>query len=811
MSGSAAAALLLLSIGLLDGALGPRGLQLRSLLALLAFAPVLVHLIRGCDWRAGRGVALGATGVACALLWHFASGAPQYFSLAAALALLTIAQGPGEETRRELGATLALTALAYAAFVVVRDFGSLWPVLFPLSESVSSLLASAFGVSVRLGPSHSGMWLVAAFVLAFAARRAVARPRSARLAALAVALVVVLPSTWFGLRTLGHPAMAIGLPPQLLTGRFTEFLLLLVPLRVFTRAYPLPSSSSRPGSTRGSGALGRFRDKWFGGRRGPAVASAVLLIVGIALLSWSPGIPAKAGRVLLDARGNFSLEGLRWGEYGSQVPSGASLAALPPYLKARGFTITVHESSIDTSILADHDVMVVMNPGYTFDGPELEAIWGFVEDGGGLLVLADHTNIQGTMEPLNTLLEPSGVQVEFDSAIPQITGWTWYGCMRIHPHPLTRGIRDESDVKTSVGASLALPRGAMPLLTGREAFSDAGDWENERGAYLGNMRYDSSETFGDLPLAAVAYHGRGKVVVFGDTSPFQRGSLYSTHEFIARVFTYLATPDAGAPSAPVRTAGAVALTLGALGLLLAGAAGLPVVAVVGVLATATLLTTAAVGRVEYPEITAETELAWLDLAHGNRLDTHTGKPNGIAAFVDHLWRSEYLPLAMKTFNETDLQSASIFATVAPSIPFSAAERRALVDYVEGGGLLVVASGYEESSGAEALLSDFGYQIGSTPIGAAHQVQVHLEGQHVMMHESWPVLGPEGRGEVWVSCWGFPLITFEVIGRGGLLVIGDSFFLCDVKRETKELVVEDNINFLRAALETAQQRMAGGGP
>jgi len=445
MSGFVATALLLLSIGLLDGALGPRGLQLRSTLALLAFAPVLVHLIKGCDWRAWRGVAVAVAGVAFALLWHIASGAPQYFSLAAALALLAIAQGSGEETRRELSATLALTALAYGAFVVVRDFGSLWPVLFPLSENLSTMLASVFGASIRLGPSHSGMWLVAAFALAFCARRAVARRGSAGLAALAVALLVVLPVAWFGLRTLGHPAMAIGLPPQVLVGRFTEFLLLLVPLWVFTRAYALPSSSSRPGSGREGRARGHSGGPWFGRRRGPAVASAVLLVVGIALLSWSPGIPAKTGRVLIDARGDFSLEGLRWGQYGAQIPSGASLAALPPYLKARGFSVTVHESDIDASVLAEHDVMVVMNPGYTFDQPELKAIWGFVEGGGGLLVLADHTNIQGTMAPLNALLEPSGVQIEFDSAIPQITGWTWYGCMRIHPHPLTRGIRDESD------------------------------------------------------------------------------------------------------------------------------------------------------------------------------------------------------------------------------------------------------------------------------------------------------------------------------------------------------------------------------
>ena len=82
------------------------------------------------------------------------------------------------------------------------------------------------------------------------------------------------------------------------------------------------------------------------------------------------------------------------------------------------------------------------------------------------------------------------------------------------------------------------------------------------------------------------------------------------------------------------------------------------------------------------------------------------------------------------------------------------------------------------------------------------MRVLLEEQFVIMHESWPVLYPEGRGQVWVDCWGYPLIVFEQIGKGGLIVIGDSRFLCDVKLEGAETFSEPNINFFRAAIEQA---------
>ena len=54
MSGFLATVLLLLSVGILEGALGPRGAQLRALLALVALAPFIVYLVAGADRRTGR-------------------------------------------------------------------------------------------------------------------------------------------------------------------------------------------------------------------------------------------------------------------------------------------------------------------------------------------------------------------------------------------------------------------------------------------------------------------------------------------------------------------------------------------------------------------------------------------------------------------------------------------------------------------------------------------------------------------------------------------------------------------------------------
>jgi hypothetical protein len=537
----------------------------------------------------------------------------------------------------------------------------------------------------------------------------------------------------------------------------------------------------------------------------------VLVLAGVVALAYAPRVGPRVGRVLLDARGEFSLEPLVWGVYGPEIDRGASVATLPAVLEARGFSVTVTETTIGREELEAHDVLMVMNSSYSFSESELEEIWAFVEDGGGLLVLGDHTNISETMRPLNALIEPTGVRIEFDSAIPQVRRWTWYDCMRVHPHAVTRGIRDETDVKVSVGASIHVPFGAVPLLSGRDAFSDYGNWNNAQGAYLGNMQHDAHETLGDVPLAAVVRHGRGKAIIFGDTSTFQRSAIYNTHEFVTRIFTYLSSPDLAETALPVRIAGGALLTIGVIGLFLGGSVGIGAVVVASLVGLAALAGLGGRSGVVLPRLARETEVAWLDLAHANRVDVHTGEPDGIGGFVDHLWRHGFLPLGMKRFDAEALDGARVFATVAPARPYGRRERATLRRFVEDGGLLIVATGFEERNGARDLLAEFGYAIGGTPIGAAHMAEVHLgEGRQVMMHESWPVVLPEGRGEVWISSWDFPLVTFERIGRGGLLVIGDSFFLCDTKQESHERFVEPNIDFLRVAIETARARIASGG-
>jgi len=779
-------ALVLLAIGLRESALGPRTPVLVSLLALLAVAPIALRILRDRE-RFARLPWL-VLGLLFLAPWFAGRGAAAGFALAASLSFFSIAGG---SSLARSGPTMALTAFAHAAFVAVRDHMTLWTPLSALSERWTSMVAAPLEATMRLGPTFSGLWIVIVFLLAFAASAVASRRIAWRSAAPAFLLTVAMAAAVPALRWIALTQGFQHRASSVLGWRASLFVLLLVPLAIWLRAH-------RP--EEGAAPLRRPRLRLAG--------AAALVLLGLALLCGERGVAGRPVRVLLDARGAFSLQPLAWGQYGPMAPQGASLATLPGILEARGYTLTVWDTTLDADALARHDVLVVMNPTAAPSREEQDAVWEFVMRGGGLLVLGDHTNIQGVMEPANALLGPCGIELAFDSAIPLVDRWTWYGCIRALPHPVTRGLRDEGDLKVSVGASLEIPWRAMPILIGRDAFSDAGDWSNAGGAYLGNMHADVDERLGDLCLAAECSYGRGKVIVFGDTSPFQRTAVFTSNEFVCRVLTYLGTPGSSRPPLAVRAAGAVFLSAGAVLLAVSLPAAMPVIALVSAVAAIGLAAVERSAGIRVPDA-EHGRLAWIDLAHGNRVDLHSGRADGISGLVDHFWRQGRVPLAMKRFDEAALNRAEVFVTVAPARPFGKGERRALRGFVERGGLLVVASGFEERRGTEGLLAEFGYSLGRTPIGAAHEAKA-FGGGGVIMAEAWPIEGRQGIADVWVECWGYPLVVFERVGRG-LVVIGDSRFLCDSKLESNESYVEQNIDFLRAAFDAARERSGGGSP
>lgn len=155
-------------------------------------------------------------------------------------------------------------------------------------------------------------------------------------------------------------------------------------------------------------------------------------------------------------------------------------------------------------------------PDFTAD--EIVAIQRFVHDGGGLFIVADHSNVYRHAERINPILAPMGIEVAFTTAVdfpPQhsVAGKGWIMAWDFVDHPVTQEV---DMISFQTGGSLYTDHGLV--FTSENSFGDFWDEEQERGFY-GNWTWDGDESIeplGPLPIIAAAEYGSGRVVVVGD-------------------------------------------------------------------------------------------------------------------------------------------------------------------------------------------------------------------------------------------------------------------------------------------------------
>ncbi len=563
-------------------------------------------------------------------------------------------------------------------------------------------------------------------------------------------------------------------------------------------------------------------------KRSPLIvwAAAALLGAGALLIGWSPRPGAPAARTIVFYDGGY----LNWNkpEYGNYGAHSAGMFGLiPDFLHMRGFDVALQDS-LTQETLAKAGVVVIINLMQPLGAEEEAALHQFVADGGALLLLGDHTGLANIREPSNRLLAPYGIELNFDTAKPLRTGWA--GSLVTAQSPVTAGLKADrlcaggGDAVTQiwVGASLKVIPPAQPVILGRDGFADLGNEKNERDGYLGDFIYRLEERLGNLVLLAQARSGKGKVLVFGDTSSLQNGALVRSGDFVVQVFNDLLTPQKP-PSLLLKVAGLVCLLAALLiaakqrftysFLLLASLALFVAVSVVEIRAAEALKGS---GR----EWTAEAPpRALLDHTHQPRTPLNMTSNDSYWGLQNTLMRSGFIPLALESWDIRKLRDARILVETAPAKSFSRRQRDELRRFMERGGVIILSCGMEEFDGSRGLLREMGVEPVYVPLGPAQiadtlQLPVlETSGDStakmpvtVRFHELWGIRLANENARVMLSGYDQPLVVFLPHGEGGLLYIPDTDFLANLNLESPSGDYhEGNILFLRFLL----RELAGG--
>lgn len=551
-----------------------------------------------------------------------------------------------------------------------------------------------------------------------------------------------------------------------------------------------------------------------------AVLSAALPL--LTSLSWHR--TSLAGKKVVVYEHGFLnwLRPVHDGQYGRY--SVGMYGMLPTYIESLGGTCAISPDLCE-NCLRGADLLVLLYPDKPWRDDQLQRIWTFVMRGGSLLVMGEHTTVMAGSDKnaFNLVLEPTGMQVRFDSATFAVGGWLQsYEALS---HPATAGVGDvRNDYGVVIGASVETSWPARPILVGRWGWAVPGDplnrprpGDRESGASLmGKEQYEAGHRLGDVVLAAETPLQRGRVIAFGDTSSLTNGITTGAHAFSSRLFAYLASRSGG-PHETWR---------GILGLMVMLALAVflcwnPRARRIAAFAIAMSLSLVACAR--WSERTAEVvpdgrgktpnNLAYVDFSHLNACSPESWREDGTMGLALTLMRDGYLVLDLTELSAKRLRRAGLLVSIAPSREYSNAECEIIREFVRGGGIFICTAGYDAWGPSRSALSEFGLYVGLDPPHAGRAarepqpmghfkspyLQVDQQRLWVRFHAGWPV-GCTERGAQ-VVAWGvgevpdpqkgtvehreLPVIIVRGFGKGKVVLVGDTGFAMNKNLEHED--------------------------
>lgn len=241
---------------------------------------------------------------------------------------------------------------------------------------------------------------------------------------------------------------------------------------------------------------------------------------------WEPSRP------LLDTRG-----------FGSDSLYNAS--SLVEWLRLHR-PVRLHTNGLVTAEkLRGASVFVLKTPTRRLEPSEISELVAFVERGGGLLLVGDHTNLLGMSSYLNELAARFDIEFQLDGSNAYSNGYfssfraPWLGA-----HSVVEGL---PELRFLTSCTLRHGRSVRPLMIARDVMSDPVDYS--KPSFFGKLTVTPRNGFGLFPLAVAKQHGKGRVIAFAESTTLSNFAAFqdATPEFYLRVLTYLCQEPRGRP------------------------------------------------------------------------------------------------------------------------------------------------------------------------------------------------------------------------------------------------------------------------
>jgi hypothetical protein len=452
----------------------------------------------------------------------------------------------------------------------------------------------------------------------------------------------------------------------------------------------------------------------------PAAAVVLAALAAVALLAalvWEPVGARRGGRVLVDEYHSDweSTEKPMDTEWYGHLSS-YNYACLYDYL-TRFYAMGRLSAPIGPTTLDACDVLILKcpTPPHPFAPEEIDRIHRFVERGGGLVLIGEHTDVFYTGEHLNSVCDAFGFQFRYDCAFGVDSVFEELYRTPLVPHPIVQRLPPlDFAVSCSIATGSSRGTAVMRAVGLKESPADYHASNFYPAAFdRPDMRYGAC-----TQLWATRY-GRGRVVAFSDSTQFSNFSAFEPGkpELALGLIEWANRTDAGPWTGPALALFGLALAAFALRIAPRRADMWMILAAAVVLGHATgAWAINASNREAMPQplprpdrpmvlVTTDRTVSGANLPHGGFI---AGKEDGFGIFERWILRLGYFT---ERTEGTDFTKGRVAVIINPAKDVPAGFAAAVEEYVRGGGrLLVLDSPTNYRSTANTLLAPFGLEV-----------------------------------------------------------------------------------------------------
>jgi hypothetical protein len=441
---------------------------------------------------------------------------------------------------------------------------------------------------------------------------------------------------------------------------------------------------------------------------------------------------------------------------------------------------------LDDTTLAACDVLVLKVPTRPYADAEIEAVKGFVERGGGLLLIGEHTDVYHTSEFLNPIARLFGFGYRHDCVFGIDAVFEDRFEAGLAPHPVLQHCR-AFDFATS--CSLDCRGAGRAVIQGRGLKNLLADYHSDnfypQPVDSADMRYGSF-----VQMWATRF-GRGRVLAFTDSTIFSNFAVFEPgkSELMLGALEWLNRESRiGNPRGWLNGLGVVLL---AIGWVFSRRAQPPILlyAALGLLGwAASVVAVQQVNRAAMRPLAPLRNLARLNidrtlcdcgLSKNGFVD---GSAEGFGIFERWMLRLGYFTSRRKG---ESLFDGNVVVFLRPHGPVTKEFERRVEEYVRDGGQVLLVDSPRPDSASNQLLKPFGLSIdlGKSVSG---MMQTKAEWPSIPVNDAAKVAG--GEPFAWID--GQPVAARKSFGRGAVFVLGCATRFCDANMGRSSDVIPD---------------------